>query len=55
MIAAYNWKGRVILVAEDEEINYLFLDEVLNRTGAKVLWAKMVRKPLKCISKTKLI
>ena len=40
MIAAYNWKGRVILVAEDEEINYLFLDEVLNRTGAKVLWAK---------------
>jgi CheY-like chemotaxis protein len=40
MISAYNWKGRVVLVAEDEEINYLFLGEVLNRTGAKVLWAK---------------
>lgn len=40
MISAYNWKGKVILVAEDEEINFLFLDEVLNRTGAKVLWAK---------------
>lgn len=40
MIGAYNWKGKVILVAEDEEINYLFLDEVLNRTGATVLWAK---------------
>jgi len=40
MISAYNWKGKVILVAEDEEINFLFLDEVLNRTGATVLWAK---------------
>ncbi|MFN8254142.1 MAG: response regulator [Bacteroidales bacterium] len=40
MISAYNWKGKVILVAEDEEINYLFLEEVLNRTGAKVIWAK---------------
>ena len=40
MIASYNWKGKVILVAEDEEINYLFLDEVLTRTGAKVLWAR---------------
>jgi len=30
----------MILVAEDEEINYLFLEEVLNRTGASVIWAK---------------
>ena len=40
MIGAYNWQGKVILVAEDEEINYLFLEEVLSRTGAKVIWAK---------------
>jgi two-component system, cell cycle response regulator DivK len=40
MIGAYNWKDKVVLVAEDEEINYLFLEEVLRRTGAKVLWAK---------------
>jgi len=40
MIGAYNWQGKVILVAEDEEINYLFLEEVLIRTGAKVIWAK---------------
>jgi two-component system, cell cycle response regulator DivK len=40
MINAYNWQGKVILVAEDEEINYLFLEEVLTRTGAKVIWAK---------------
>ncbi len=40
MIGAYNWQGKVILIAEDEEINFLFLEEVLNRTGAKVIWAK---------------
>jgi two-component system, cell cycle response regulator DivK len=40
MIGAYNWIGKVVLVAEDEEINYLFLEEVLRRTGAKVIWAK---------------
>jgi len=40
MIGAYNWKDRVVLVAEDEEINYLFLEEVLRRTGAKVIWAR---------------
>ncbi len=40
MINAYNWQGKVILVAEDEEINFLFLYEVLSRTGATVIWAK---------------
>jgi len=40
MFDSYNWKEKVILVAEDEEINYLFLEEVLNRTGSKVIWAK---------------
>jgi CheY-like chemotaxis protein len=46
MIGAYNWNGKVVLVAEDEEINYLFLDEVLRRTGAKVLWAKNGREAI---------
>lgn len=40
MFDSYDWKDKVILVAEDEEINYLFLEEVLNRTSAKVIWAK---------------
>ena len=40
MFDSYNWKEKIILVAEDEEINYLFLEEVLNRTGSKVIWAK---------------
>ncbi|OQY04356.1 MAG: hypothetical protein B6I20_03125 [Bacteroidetes bacterium 4572_117] len=40
MFDSYNWNKKVILVAEDEEINYLFLEEVINRTGAAVIWAK---------------
>ena len=40
MFDSYDWNGKAILVAEDEEINYLFLEEVLNRTGASVVWAK---------------
>ena len=36
MFDSYDWKEKVILVAEDEEINYLFLEEVLNRTGASI-------------------
>lgn len=53
MISSYNWKGKVILVAEDEEINYLFLDEVLNRTGAKVLWAKNGKEAIEMYRKNR--
>ncbi len=35
-----NWKNRVILVVEDEEINYLFITELLEPTGANILWAR---------------
>ncbi len=35
-----DWKNKVILVAEDEEVNYIFVNELLNLTGATVLWAK---------------
>jgi len=33
---SYNWKGREILVAEDEELNWLFVREMLRQTGAVV-------------------
>ena len=33
-------KGVSILIAEDEESNYLLLLAYLNKTGANVLWAK---------------
>lgn len=35
-----DWKNKVILVAEDEEVNYIFINELLGLTGATVLWAK---------------
>ena len=33
-------KKHHILIAEDEEINYYYLYEVLRKKGAKVIWAK---------------
>lgn len=35
-----NWKDRVFIIAEDEELNYKFLEAVLSKTQAKILRAK---------------
>lgn len=35
-----NWSSKIILIAEDVESNFLFLEEVIRKTGADVLWAK---------------
>jgi PAS domain S-box-containing protein len=35
----YNWSGKQILVAEDEEMNRLYLKKILTDTGAKIIWA----------------
>ena len=36
----YNWEGKVLLVAEDEDFNYIFLEEVLYDTNARLIRAK---------------
>lgn len=36
----FNWESKTVLIAEDVEFNYLYLEEILQRTGAKILWAK---------------
>ena len=36
----YNWTGRTILIAEDEEVNYSLLETILNPTRAELLRAK---------------
>ncbi len=36
----YNWRDKVILIVEDEEVNYKFLEAVIIGTEAKVLYAK---------------
>ncbi|HUW06761.1 MAG TPA: response regulator [Williamwhitmania sp.] len=34
-----SYEGKSFLIAEDEEINYLFLEELLKPTGAILYWA----------------
>lgn len=36
----YDWKDKIILVAEDEYTNYLLLAEILSETNASLIWAK---------------
>jgi signal transduction histidine kinase/CheY-like chemotaxis protein len=36
----YKWGGKKILIAEDEEINYIYLSEAIASTGAKTVRAK---------------
>ncbi|MCY1634408.1 response regulator [Marinifilum sp. D737] len=36
----YNWEGKVLLVAEDEDFNYIFLEEVLTDTNARLIRAR---------------
>lgn len=38
--SVYNWKDKTILIAEDEYINFLYLNEILKATGVKIIWAK---------------
>ena len=35
-----NWENKVVVIAEDEQINYLFLKAVLKPTKAKIIWTK---------------
>ncbi|MFC2104800.1 tetratricopeptide repeat protein [Bacteroidota bacterium] len=36
----YNWKNKVILVAEDKKINFEIIQETLSDTKVELLWAK---------------
>lgn len=36
----YNWADKIILIAEDEVMNYMYLEEALKETKAKVIWCK---------------
>ena len=33
----YNWRGKTILIAEDEDVNYMFVERVLLSTNVHVL------------------
>ena len=36
----YNWPGKTILIAEDEENNYRYLEMILSKTRANILHAE---------------
>ena len=38
-VLRYEWDSFVFLIAEDIDINYLFLSEALRKTGVQILWA----------------
>ncbi|MCK5136832.1 MAG: response regulator [Bacteroidales bacterium] len=42
----YNWSNKRILVAEDEELNWFFIREMLRKTGAEILRAKHGKEAL---------
>ena len=39
-IEGLNWENKKILVAEDNEVNYILIHEMLRKTNAKIIWAK---------------
>lgn len=36
---SYDWNGKCILIAEDEDLNWLFIREMLRKTGAEIIRA----------------
>jgi len=38
--SSFDWSDKTILIAEDEEDNYTFLEVLLKVTGANILWAR---------------
>lgn len=43
----HDWSDKLILIAEDEDINYMFLVEALNFTQVKIIWTKDGRETIK--------
>ena len=46
-----NWEGKTVLVAEDEEINFLFIDTILSSTNATVIHAWNGKQAVEYIEK----
>jgi len=49
----YNWKNKTILIAEDTEMNYLFLVEALKQTGVNIIRAKDGEEAIDLFNKNK--
>jgi CheY-like chemotaxis protein len=49
---SYSWEDKTILIAEDEETNFLYLKAALSRTGAKILRAKTGKEAVDIVKTT---
>jgi len=50
---SYKWTGKRILVAEDEVLNWMFIREMLGKTGAEILRAEDGNEAVKMVRKLK--
>lgn len=50
---SYNWTGKKILVAEDEMLNWMFIKEMLRKSGAEILRAEDGNEAVKITRKFK--
>jgi signal transduction histidine kinase/CheY-like chemotaxis protein len=48
----YDWSGKQVLVAEDEELNWMFIREMLKKTGALVVRAKNGLEVIKMVKES---
>lgn len=46
----YDWTNKTILIAEDDFINYKFLEISLAKTNAKLIWAKNGKEAVDIVS-----
>ncbi len=49
-----NWENKVVVIAEDEQINFLFLKAVLKPTKAKIIWTKTGRETINICNSEKI-
>ncbi|HON18904.1 MAG TPA: response regulator [Salinivirgaceae bacterium] len=49
--SSFHWEGETILIAEDIDVNYLFLEKILLSTGANIIRAKSGEDALDLINK----
>lgn len=50
-IKEYNWHGKTILIADDIDANFIFLKAALQKTKAKLLWARNGHEALEYFKK----
>ena len=49
----YHWNNRVVLITEDEEVNFFYLKTLLKKTQARILRAKNGKEAVDIIAEHK--